>query len=184
MAKKVRVFDKAQNASSFRKVNRRMTGRSLFCKKKIAILAIAIFSIAINSCSKQTTLPYGNYETRVISTQMNEVYLLRAQGKGATKKLAEQQALKQAVHDVIFKNIYLTTGDHNILYPLISDPRVEKQNQNYFSTFFSDNGPYLRFVKDTKEKEKKYHTDVLETCIMNVCVDRGALREFLKADGF
>ena len=78
--------------------------------KYLVLIAIftAIFAVLITSCSNQTTISYGEFETKVIASQMNELYIIRAQGKGATKQLAEQQAVKQAVHDVIFKKIYLT----------------------------------------------------------------------------
>lgn len=153
-------------------------------QKQWTSIFTAIFAVLITSCSNQTTISYGEFETKVIASQMNELYIIRAQGKGATKQLAEQQAVKQAVHDVIFKKIYLTYSDHNILFPLIADPRIETMNQPFFSAFFAEGGTYLKFVKPTSDKKKKYQTDVLKSCIMNVCVDRGALKDYLKTEGF
>lgn len=147
---------------------------------KLSILAVLLLSISLASCNKKTTYPYSTYETRIITSMMNETYVVRAEGKGATKTIAKRQAEKKAVHDLIFKNLY---GEQAMLQALVQDPRIEQTRADYFNYFFSDKGLYTKFIIDIKERQEKYDTDVIDVCIINVCVDRAALKQQLMEDG-
>lgn len=154
--------------------------------KKLYYLFIFLLGSLFLSCSTQKVDPliYATYETRAVASENAGSYLLRVQGKGVTKKMARENALKQAVRDVIFTDVHVAYGDHKPLMRLITDPSVETKNQRFFDAFFSNDGGYLEFVRSTKSDEEHYSDGAKNTVILNVIVERAALRDYLKNEGF
>lgn len=146
------------------------------------VICLVLF---FSSCSRYTAGSFitSSFETQVIAAEMSEIYVLRVQGIGDTYNEAERQAYKQAVHDMIFKNLYKAYGDYSMLFALVNDPRIEKQEEAYFSDFFADHGGYRKFIIGTRKRKESSYSESLSGRIINVAVNRGELRRKLVADG-
>ena len=156
--------------------------------KKTTIYYLLSFMMAfmMMSCKVQKAdqLLYSNYSTRAIASENGGSYVLRVQGKGTSRAMATENALKQAARDVIFTDVHTAYGDHKPLMRLITDPTTERKNEAFFNNFFSNNGGYQNFVRGEKKDQEYYSEDSKNTVIMNVVVDRAALKEYLKSQGF
>ena len=148
---------------------------------------LIVGALILGSCgsSKSSIGSFYSIETECLGTELDGSLTLRAWGDGNTKKDAVQQAMKQAVHDVIFKTAIKGTSGTDAR-PLILEANEQEKYQNYFNKFFTDGGEYLRFVnmKDEKSNSKQ----VLENKQVyrygvTVRVLRSDLREKLKNDG-
>lgn len=119
---------------------------------------------------------YSTFEPRVIAVETGETYVLRVQGKGLTREDAVNNAIIQAIKDVIFKDIQVTYGDHRTLTRIINDPRIEEQHPEFFNEFFSSRGLYKRFISPVKNNREYFKSSDFQKVIMNVKVDRGRLK--------
>lgn len=156
--------------------------------KKIFFMACALVAMsALCSCgsSKTSEASYYAMETTCIGSELDGSITLRAWGDGNSKKDAVEQALKQAVYDVIFSNnIKGTTGID--ARPLIVEANAKEKYQNYFNAFFTDGGEYLNYV--SQKDEKSNSKQVLENRNsyrdgITVRVLRSALKAKLQQDG-
>lgn len=144
-------------------------------------LALGLFLLTFVSCKTNDSLVYATIETKAIATEMDGSYVLRVQGNGTTREMARGNAIRQAVHDVIFKNIYKTYDDHKMIYALISEPTMEQTYEDFFNRFFSSNGEYLKYVDTTRKAKLKFESYTNRTIIMNVVVNRAALKQMLQS---
>ena len=116
--------------------------------KKILIF---IFSCAlcalITSCNTSNKLGgYYTYETECLGSEMDGSYTLRAWGVGSNQMDAMEQALKNAVRDVIFKGITKGRGDCQAK-PILTEVNAYEKYKDYFNKFFVDHhGAYLQYV--------------------------------------
>lgn len=148
-------------------------------KTKIWVLTLFLIAI-ISSCRTYTDpLTYSTYEPRAIAAESDQTYLLRVQGKGLTREDAVNNALEQTVRDIIFKDIHVTYGDHKPLMRLINNPADEQNHAEFFNKFFSSNGNYLLYISPVKKNREFYSSGSITTVIMNVKVERGALKAYL-----
>ena len=104
---------------------------------------------------------------------------VRAWGDGNSKKDAIEQAAKQAVYDVLFKNnITGTTG--TLAKPVVVEANAREKYENYFNTFFKDGGEYRRYI--TLQDEKENSKQKMENrYVYRYCVTLRVLRSDLKA---
>ena len=149
--------------------------------KTTYFLTLAILFISIISGCKSYNDPiiYSAYEPRAVAAETDQTYILRVQGKGQTREDAINNALSQAIRDVIFKDIHVTYGDHKPLMRLINNPSEEANHSTFFSNFFSSAGNYLDFVTPINKNQDFYSSGTTKTVIMNVRVERGALKAYL-----
>lgn len=128
--------------------------------------------------SKKTESTYYTMETTCIGTEMDGSITVRAWGDGNSKKDAIEQAAKQAVNDVLFKNtITGTTG--SAARPIVTEVNAREKYENYFNTFFKDGGDYRRYV--TLQDEKSNSKQKLENrYVYRYCVTFRVLRSDLK----
>ena len=125
-------------------------------------------------------MTYATYQTRSIAPHANSCYLIRAQGRGSTKKEAIDNAVRQAVRDVIFNDIQVTYGDHKPLKRLINDPSTEQKNETFFNNFFQPGGDYARYAQVVNEDKDEFSNgENYKTVILNVIVNRGELKSYL-----
>lgn len=122
---------------------------------------------------------YSHYETRVIAPEGSDIYILRVQGKGRTKTLAQQNALMNAVRDVIFTDIHASYGTHTPLMRLVNDPSQEQKNEAFFSKFFSENGEYLKYATLNKKNKNFYSDGSYYVALVDITINRGALKKYL-----
>ena len=63
---------------------------------------------------------------------------------------ARDQAMKNAVHGVIFRGIPANASKRlNSLPPIVDDIMAEQNNKAFFDAFFKNGGPYLRYATKT-----------------------------------
>lgn len=148
------------------------------------VLAVSLFSFV--GCATHQTAAYSNYETKIIGTELDGSYTLRVAGRARNAADAYVQAGKQAVKDVLFKNIYFTNPNESPLKPLLLTPNAQQKYEDYFNAFFADGGEYKKYMS-MKEKRvgssdfSKSNADA--TCITTVCVYRSKLKQKLIDDG-
>lgn len=157
-------------------------GSLCFAKKANTqlILCLIFMSALFVSCKTNQTLVYSTVETTAIASNINGAYILRVQGKGITYKSASENARKQAVHDIIFKNVHSSFGDHEMIFALINDPIIEQKNASFFNNFFSDNGTYKNYMEKINENEIRFSSSSTKCVIINVLVKRNELNKMLK----
>lgn len=160
-------------------------GLFLFARKTSSYFSlIFIVAVVLSSCRTNQTLSYSSVETTAIAAESNGTYVIRVQGKGTTRSMAYDNARRQAVHDVIFKGIHTSYGDHKMIHPLINDPRMEQKEETFFNSFFSEKGEYLDYIESTKEDKIQNSNENTKSVILNVIVRRDKLKEMLRNKGF
>ncbi len=156
--------------------------------KKVSILisTVLLMLIGFTDCATHKTAAYSNYETKIIGTELDGSYTLRVCGKARNSADAYVQAGKQAVKDILFKNIYFTNPKESPLKPLLLTPNAQQKYEDYFNAFFADGGEYRKYMS---MKEKRVgssdfmKTNADATCITTVCVYRSKLKQKLIDDG-
>ena len=146
-----------------------------------------MFLLSYSVFSQSSTAGYINYKAECLGTELDGSMTLKAWGSGRNNSDAVEQAKKNAVAEILFKGISVgqTVCSRS---PLLIDIGAEKKHEEYFATFFSDDGPYKEFVslKDEQIKHKikreKKKTDVSVTISVIVRVNRLALKKKLVAD--
>ncbi len=158
--------------------------------KTLTLAAIVAAVGALSSCSPNRTTSvvsaaaYTTPETVVSHTEHDGSVTLRVWGKGSTKADAIEQAKKNAVYDVIFKDLRGAGGVNS--QALVTEVNARERYARYFDPFFADGGEYLNFVKEEQANEASrleskgssiYNYGILAT------VNRPALRAQLVRDG-
>lgn len=100
-------------------------------------------------------------------------------------KIAQRQASKNAIHGVIFKGA-AGNKERRVtqVLPLVTNPKIEAEYADFFTTFFADGGDFMRYVTVTsgsdeilKIEKKMYKVGVIVT------VQYDALRKMLEEKG-
>lgn len=140
------------------------------------------------SCS--TTKIAGNYtfKTECFGVEQDGSQTVKAWGTGRNRFDAIEQAKKNAVKDVIFSGI--TEGKQECqVRPLIVEVNAREKYEDYFNSFFADNGKYIEFVslKDERIGQKikrdrlKSREGVTHGVVLRIL--RSQLKTQLKNDG-
>lgn len=146
------------------------------------ILCFALAFFVFNSCKVNEGLVYSTLETKVVATEMDGTYVLRVQGKGASYKEAKENAVKRAVHDMIFKNLYKNFDDHKMVMSLVNNPSTEAKNSEFFEKFFAAKGDYTKYVCNIRQASPKFSTSTSTTAILDVAVRREDLKRMLQSN--
>jgi hypothetical protein len=168
-----------------------MSSKYLKIMKRIkftVMLAACSLMIIITGCrsQQQVSSSYANtsFESSMINVPGDGTVTIRAWGSGADKAKAIEQAKKNAVYDVIFKDF--ANGNSYEYKALVTEVNARERYQTYFDRFFSDGGEYLYFVKESSNQDKSRinsKSDSRENFSVVVDVNRNALRQQLVADG-
>ena len=112
-----------------------------------------IFLVCLQSLNAQKNQGEANYtyEVSCLGTELDGSITLESYGMGRNYSDASEQSKKNAVQAVIFKGIKTGVGDCN-KSPLLLTPNADKKYEDYFASFFADNGAYLEFVSTKDEK--------------------------------
>jgi hypothetical protein len=73
-------------------------------KRSLLLLSIAILPLLIG-CGIQSSQAFYNYDSRIISSELDGSYNIRAFGRGRNAVVAYDEARKQAVYDVLFNGV-------------------------------------------------------------------------------
>jgi hypothetical protein len=124
-------------------MNMNMNNMLKFC----CVLLLAV----VQAACRTTTPSFYSAETECLGVEMDGSQTLKTWGKGKNRFDAEEQALKNAVSDVIFKGNFKGSRDCNIR-PLITEVNAREKYESYFNAFFRDGGEYKNFVNLKDER--------------------------------
>lgn len=152
-------------------------------------LCFLVFCIVFCSCKSPVVVSGGDYTYKIscLGTELDGSITVESYGLGKNYQDASEQAMKNAVHAVIFKGITEGVGGCKSS-PLIFSVRAEEKHEDYFASFFSDNGPYKDFVsvkdeRSSNKKERKVKQTVqAEQRLVVVRVERLKLKKKLESD--
>lgn len=150
------------------------------------LFTIGILAICVACSDKSSLAAFYDYETECIGTEYDGSLTLRAWGDGNTRQDAIDQAVKRAIHDVVFVGI--TKGlSGNLSKPLLLEANAEEKYEDYFNKFFADRGGDFRKFANFKD-EKENSVQVAENRQVykygvTVRVLRADLKAKLKEDG-
>lgn len=129
---------------------------------------------------------HWRYEIEAVEVGVQGTCLVKVWSYSKKPNIAASQARKNAVHGIIFKGIPAKNRIPG-KKPLVQNPSVEAQQADFFKSFFSDNGDYMRFVTltnngaiaagDVMKVGKEYKVGV------NVTVNYSDLRKALEEAG-
>lgn len=157
--------------------------------KKLAILsASAIICVMMAGCrsSQKVSSAYSNYHfgTSLVNVSPSGLLTLRSWGSGPDKSSAIEEAMKNAVADVIFKGIKGGNGSYSTK-PIVNEVNARERYAEYFDRFFATKGEYTKFVKETSSKDNSRTESKSSGRVnygMTVTVDRSALVNQLAED--
>ncbi|MBR1809277.1 MAG: hypothetical protein IJ776_07815 [Paludibacteraceae bacterium] len=159
-------------------------------KSLFTISAVAVMMLLLAGCGTRKSQAYYDQKSKVIGTELDGSYTIRAWGRARNAADAYVQAQKQAVYDVIFSEIQFVSGQApsstGTLRPLIFEVNARQKYEDYFNAFFADGGEYKDFssMKEKRQLSTNYaKTDAQTVAQVTVCVWRARLREKLIADG-
>lgn len=152
--------------------------------KRLTLLLAAVvmvMSTILTGCGskKPQYQNYSSVETVIIAPEGSGDYVLRVQGRGATKAKALENAKRQAVYDIVFKNLHMTYGDHKMVFAIVNNPKLEDTYSAFFNKFFDKGGRWKKYVGSTQEHKENSNNDLTYTVMVNVMVKRAKLKEYL-----
>ncbi len=151
----------------------------------IVMLTAASFGQAKKKADKATE--EWRYEIECAGIGADGTYLIKVWSYSKKGTVAITQAKKNAVHGIIFKGFAGGAQGCNSQRPLVSNPNIESEKEDFFQPFFEDGGKYMKFVSassdgnvdasDRMKVGKEYKIGVV------VSVMKDALRKDLEAAG-
>lgn len=153
-------------------------------KRSLLLLSIAILPLLIG-CGIQSSQAFYNYDSRIISSELDGSYNIRAFGRGRNAVVAYDEARKQAVYDVLFNGVQSSNSRISSLQPLMLEVNAKTKYEDYFNIFFADGGAYRDFTSlhDTRILTENWHNNKLQILVqVSITVDRKALKQKLIED--
>lgn len=99
--------------------------------------------LAFSACKSPSVKAFYTFDTECMGNEMDGSVVLRTWGQGHSRSDAIEQAKKRAVYDVIFEGV--RKGQCSFK-PLVFEVNAREKYQDYFDTFFSDDGDYKKFI--------------------------------------
>ncbi len=161
-------------------------------KKSTVLIMWAVIALitVLAACGTQKTQAYYDYESKVIGTELDGSYTIRAWGRARNAMDADAQARRTAVYDVIFNQIQIASGTapttSGMLKPLLMEVNAKTKYEDYFNAFFADGGEFEKYcsMKDKRLFSTKYQkTDAQTQAQVTVRVYRSKLKAKLIEDG-
>ena len=154
--------------------------KRLIMTRKLALLSqILLLFLSFSACKSSLPSNYATYESRVIEKEEKGYYIIRTQGDGTTLDKAAENARRQAVYDVLFKNMHTTYGNHQMLRCVVSDPTQLEKRPKVFNNLLDEKKNYNKYVGKCDAKKEEYKSGPSYNVIMNVAVNRKALLDFM-----
>jgi hypothetical protein len=155
--------------------------------KKLLVLLFFLSSFSFISFSQRNGAVGSNYDynCRCLGIELDGSATIESYGKGRNYLDASEQAKKNAVWSVIFSGIKEGSGGCSS-DPLLFSPEPQKLYEDFFNSFFSDNGAYTKYVslKDEKIQNKVTRNSKkgkeMQQRMVVVRVDRAGIKKHLK----
>lgn len=158
-----------------------------------ALIAIFLSTLVLNSSAQAKKKAAADterwrYELICVGTGSQGTYLVKVWSYSKKPDVAKEQALKNAVHGVIFKGF---PGGNNCQSqkPMARNPELQTEKAEFFEAFFNtENGAYRRYVNFTtngvpaagdviKANKKEYKVGVV------ISINKDELRKYLESQG-
>ncbi|MBQ8099943.1 MAG: hypothetical protein IJV55_02820 [Paludibacteraceae bacterium] len=155
-------------------------------KSILSLLAAAVVAVLLAGCGAKRSQAYYDFKSKIIGTELDGSYTIRAWGRARNAADAAIQARKTAVYDVIFNGVESSVSSVQSLRPLLFEVNAKQKYEDYFNAFFADRGAYEQYCsqKETRLGSNRYaRTDAQSVVEATVCVYRSELRKRLQADG-
>lgn len=153
--------------------------------KRILFLLTFIPLLVLSGCGVKSSQAYYSYDSKIISSEKDGTYNIRACGRGRNAVVAYKEAQKQAVYDVVFNGVTSGNGQINNLKPLMLDMNAKEKYEEYFNAFFADGGEYTKYasLKDRRILSSDFNRNKQQVVAqVSVTVDRAALKKKLIED--
>lgn len=153
--------------------------------KRIWIVLSLIPLLGLIGCGVKSSQAYYSYDSKIISSEKDGTYNIRACGRGRNAVVAYEEAKKQAVYDVVFNGVVSGNSQINSLRPLMTDMNAKEKYEDYFNAFFADKGAYSQFasLKDRRILSSDWNRNKMQVLAqVSVTVDRAALKKKLIED--
>ncbi|PIF30117.1 hypothetical protein CLU81_0519 [Flavobacterium sp. 9] len=113
----------------------------------ITLLLLIISSITINAQQRKANkdTEAWRYEIEAVQTGIQGTYLIKVWSYSKKPEVATEQCKKNAIHGIIFKGFAGKSGVPG-QSPLTNNSDLEIEKADFFKTFFSDGGKYMKFV--------------------------------------
>lgn len=127
-----------------------------------------------------------NSEVTVINVPGDGSVVVRVTGSGRNRVLARKDAPKKAIRAIIFDGLNVP-GNETLSKPLVRQLGAEQKYEDFFYSFFAQNGPYKKFYTIGKDRKalsnnQKNHR-VQNTNQVTLRIHRAELRDYLKENG-
>jgi len=90
------------------------------------------------------------YEIEVVQEGVSGTYLVKIWSYSKRPNIAIEQAKKNAIHAIIFRG-FPASGRIQGKPPLTNNVNLENEKADFFSSFFSEGGKYMKFVTITND---------------------------------
>ncbi len=153
--------------------------------KRLLYFSILLIAMTLAGCGVRSLQAFYNYESKIISTELDGSYNIRAFGRARNAVTAYDEARKQAVYDMLFNGIQSGNSRVSDLRPLMLEVNAKEKYEDYFNVFFSDGGAYRDFTSlhDTRIITERWHNNRLQVVVqVSITVDRKALKQKLIND--
>ena len=153
--------------------------------KRFILVALAIASLVLVGCGVRSSQTFYNYDSHIISTELDGSYNIRAFGRGRNAVVAYDEARKQAVYDVLFNGVQSSNSRVSSLKPLMLEVNARERYEDQFNAFFADGGAYREFTSlhDTRILTENWHNSKLQVLVqVSITVDRKGLKQKLIED--
>ncbi|MDE7450051.1 MAG: hypothetical protein K2M72_07555 [Paramuribaculum sp.] len=148
--------------------------------RRLGLLShLLLLFLSFSACKSSLPSNYASYESRVIDKEDKGFYIIRAQGGGTSLDKAAEDARRQAVYDVLFKNMHSTYGNHQMLRSVVSDPTQIEKRPKFFNNLFEEKKNYNKYIGKCDAKKEEYKSGSSFNVIMNVAVNRKELLNYM-----
>lgn len=151
-------------------------------KKIVLFLAtVMMASVCMAKSSADKNTEQWKYDIECAGVGAQGTYLVKVYSYSKSQAKAQKQAIKNAVHGVIFKGVMGKGRECNSQRPL-AKADVASQHQDFFDRFFAEGGDYAKYASATGAPEtskigKEYKVGVV------VSVQKDQLRKDLEEAG-
>ena len=109
--------------------------------KTVKLLAGAFFIAMMTGCSTKSMTSFYAPEIECLGVEYDGSQTLLTYGDGKNRNDAIEQAMKNAVHEVIFVGIRNGMEGCN-MKPILTEVNAEEKYEDYFNAFFRDKGEF------------------------------------------
>ncbi len=150
-------------------------------KKLVLFLSAAFLSLVCMASTSNKKTEQWQYEIECAGVGAQGTYLVKVYSYSNNRKKAQQQAVKNAVHGVLFKGVTGKGGECNSQRPL-AKANIANQHEEFFKRFFDKGGEYAKYASATSSVETSKTGTTFKVGVV-VSVQKDQLRKDLEEAG-